>query len=203
VTGDTPSPGWKTRKNQNNPRRRRRWINFLFPLVFLLIFALTQSLAGLFASLAIIVLLWVLIAVTSSSSRTGNTLPMQPPSIQQLDAPAYTPEAETPYEQGYLGSGNTGGQAQPVMVPFPSQAYPYQPIPQGPGTNEENDRLAQLTLLGDLYQAGMLTDDEFTRQKQKILQADATKEATEPEATPIIVSETQYEEQPQVPYPQA
>jgi len=29
--------------NQNNPRRRRRWISFLFPLVFLLIFALTQS----------------------------------------------------------------------------------------------------------------------------------------------------------------
>jgi Short C-terminal domain len=188
------------RYDQNNQRsyqrKRRRWIIFLFPLVFLLIFAFTQSLAGLFASLAIIILLWVLIAVGSSSSRTWNAPPMQPPPMQQPTQSAYTPEAEAPYEQVYLGTENIGGQAQQVTAPSPSQAYPYQLMPQGPGTSEENDRLAQLKLLGDLYQAGMLTNDEFARQKQKILQADATKEASEPEATPLVGAETQCQAQP-------
>jgi hypothetical protein len=177
-------------------------MGFLFPLVFLLIFAFTQSLAGLFASLAIIVLLWVLIAVASSSPWTRNTRLMQPALMQQPAASSYTPEAEMPYEQGYLGAGNTGGQVQQVMALSPSQAYPYQPIPQGPETSEKDDRLAQFQLLGDLYHAGILTEDEFTRQKKKILQADMTREATEPEATPAMVSEIQYEEQPLVPYPQ-
>ena len=189
------------RYDQNNQlpyqRGRRGGIDFLFPLVFLLIFAFTQSLAGLFASLAIIVLLWVLIAVASSSPWTRNTRLMQQPV-----ALSYTPEAEIPYEQGYLGAGNTGGQVQQVMALSPSQAYPYQPIPQGPETSQEDDRLAQLQLLGDLYHAGILTEDEFTRQKKKILQADMTREATGPEATPAMVSEIQYEEQPLVPYPQ-
>jgi hypothetical protein len=67
--------------DQNNPRwyqrRKRRWIIFLFPLAFLLIFAFTQSLAGLFTSLAIMVLLWVLIAIASSSARTWYQPPIQ------------------------------------------------------------------------------------------------------------------------------
>jgi hypothetical protein len=191
------------RYDQNNQlpsqRRRRSWSSFLFPLVFLLIFAFTQSLAGLFASLAIIVLLWVLIAVASSSPWTRNTPLMQPPLMQQPAASSYTPEAEMPYEQGYLGAGNTGGQAQQVMAPSPSQAYPYQPIPQGPETSEEGDRLAQLQLLGDLYHAGSLTEDEFTRQKRQMLQDDLAREATEPKATPTLESERQYEEQMLVP----
>ncbi len=194
------------RYDQNNQLpsqgRRRDWISFLFPLTFLLIFAFTQSLAGLFTSLAIIVLLWVLIAVGSSSPRTRNTPLMQPPLMQQPAASSYEPEAERPYEQGYLGAWNTGGQTQQVTAPYSFQAYPYQPIPQGPETSGEGDRLAQFQLLGDLYHAGILTEDEFTRQKKKILQDDVVREATEPKETPALESEIQYEEQMLVPYPQ-
>jgi len=164
-------------KNQlPSQRRRRDWISFLFPLAFLLIFAFTQSLAGLFTSLAIIVLLWVLIAVDSSSPQTQNTPLMQPPLMQPPAASSYEPEAQRPHERGYLGAGNTGGQAQQVTAPSSSQAYPYQPIPQGPETSGEGDRLAQLQLLGDLYHAGRLTEDEFTRQKKMILQDDVVRE---------------------------
>jgi hypothetical protein len=190
------------RYDQNNrfryQHRRRDWSSFLFPLTFLLIFAFTQSLAGLFTSLAIIVLLWVLIAVGSSSPQTQNTPLMQPPLMQQPAASSYEPETEWPYEQGYLGAGNTGGQAQQVTVPSSSQAYTYQPVPQGPETSGEGGRLAQLQLLGDLYHAGILSEDEFTRQKQEILQDDVVREATEPEATTAMVFEIEYEEQPPV-----
>ncbi|HEY6541728.1 MAG TPA: SHOCT domain-containing protein, partial [Ktedonobacteraceae bacterium] len=192
------------RYEQNNQissqRRRRDWSSFLFPLTFLLIFAFTQSLAGLFTSLAIIVLLWVLIAVGSSSSQTQRTPLMQPPLMQQPTASSYEPEAERPYEQGYLGAGNTGGQDRQVMVPSSSQGYPDQPVPQDPETSGEGDRLARLQLLGDLYHAGILTQDEFTRQKKEILQDNLVKEATEPEATPMVF-ELEYEEQPLVSTP--
>jgi hypothetical protein len=186
--------------HQNNLRRRRRWISLLFLLIFLLIFVFTRSLVGLFASLAIIVLLWVLIAVASPRRRTWNT-PMPQPPFQQPTGPIYTPEM--PYEQGYLGAGNTAQPAVPPQVTAAPLSQPYSYPPQGPGVGEEDDRLAQFKLLGDLYHAGILTSDEFERQKQRILQADATKEASEPEAVPTVVAETQYEEQPQVPYPQA
>lgn len=174
-------------------RRRHDGISYLFPLTFLLIFVFTQSLAGLFTSLAIIALLWVLLAVGSSSSWRQHTPPMQRPA-----ASPYEPEEERLYEQGYLGSRNTGGQALQVMTPFSSQASPYQPVPQGPETGGEGDRLAQLQLLGDLYHAGALTEDEFTRQKKQILQDDAVREATEPEATPAPVFELEYEEPPPI-----
>ena len=166
--------------DQNNPRsyqrRRLRWITFLFPLAFLLIFAFTRSLAGLFASLAIMVLLWILIAVASSSSRTCYQPPMQPPPMQQPSEPVYMPGAETPYEQGYFGARSTADQAyQPQpMAALPSQPYPPPPTPQGPGFSEESDRLAKLKLLGDLYHAGKLTDDEFESQKRRILRADVS-----------------------------
>jgi hypothetical protein len=174
-------------------RRSREWIGFIFPLTFLLIFVFTQSLAGLFASLAIIVLLWVFLAVASSSPRRQNT-----PLMQQPIASSYVHAADIPYEQGYMGARNLGGQAEQVIVPSSSQAHPYQLIPQ----SGEGDRLAQLQLLGDLYHAGILTEDEFTRQKKEILQDNVVKEAAESEVTPTIVSERQYEEQPLVSYPQ-
>jgi len=162
--------------DQNNPRsyqrRRHRWITFLFPLAFLLIFAFTRSLAGLFASLAIMVLLWVLIAVASSSPRTRYQPPMQPPPIQQPSEPVYMQGEETPYEQGYFGARSTADQAYQPQAALPSQPYPYPPMPQRPGSSEESNRLAKLKLLGDLYHAGMLTNDEFESQKQRILQAD-------------------------------
>lgn len=178
-------------------RRRHEGISYLFPLTFLLIFVFTQSLAGLFTSLAIIALLWVLLAVGSSSSWRQHTPPMQPPLIQPLASP-YEPEEERLYEQGYLGTSNTGGPALQAMAPFSSQASPYQPVPRGPENGGEGDRLAQLQLLGDLYHAGALTEDEFTRQKKQILQDDAVREASEPEATPAPVFELEYEEQPPI-----
>jgi len=164
--------------DQNNPRRyqrrKRRWIIFLFPLAFLLIFAFTQSLAGLFTSLAIMILLWVLIVVASSSSRTWYQPPMQPPPMQQPSEPVYMPGADTPYEQGYFGARSTADQAYQPQAALPSQPYPYPPMPQGPGSSEESDRLAKLKLLGDLYHAGKLTDDEFESQKRRILRADVS-----------------------------
>jgi hypothetical protein len=166
----------------NTGRRKRDWATFLFPLPFLLIFVFTQSLAGLFTSLAIIVLLWVLIALASPAQRR-----QQPPLMQQPAAPRYQPDVERPYEQGYSGAWNTGDQ--------------FQPVPQGTVSGGEGDRLAQLQLLGELYHSGVLTEDEFTRQKQQILQNDSVKASTEPKDAPAQVPESQHEEM-QIPYPQ-
>lgn len=122
--------------------------------------------------------------------------------MQQPTASSYTTEAEMPYGQGYLGARNTGGQVQQVMAPSSSQAYPYQTKPRKPQASGEGDRLAHLQLLGDLYHADKLTEDEFTRQKKKISQDDVAREATKPEATPALGSERQYQKQMLVPYPQ-
>lgn len=177
----------------NAPRRdqrgRRRWSRFLFPLIFLLIFVFTQSLAGFLVSLAIIVLLWALIAAASSSSHMWNPPLQQQPPMQQPVEPLYTPpESEAPYEQGYMG-------VPPAAQPSQQQQA------------EESDRLAQLALIGDLYHAGTLTKEEFERQKQRILQAGATqagatKEAGALEAPTTEPSEAGFEDQPQAQYEQ-
>jgi len=67
---------------------------------------------------------------------------------------------------GYaLGSSaSQQNQQQPPVY----QPYPYQ-APPAPAPGAESDRLAQLKLLGELHGAGVLTDDEFERQKQRIL----------------------------------
>ncbi len=52
-------------------------------------------------------------------------------------------------------------------APDPYQAPPS--APQGPGTGVDNGSLAQLRLLGELHESGVLIDDEFERQKQRIL----------------------------------
>jgi hypothetical protein len=167
--------------SQNNRRRGRNWVSYLFPLVFLLIFVFTRSLAGLLVSLAIIVLLWVFISAAPVRSGMQNTppIPMQPPA-----EPLYTPpEPQMPYEQGYMGSWSSPQPAQP----FPNQA----PL-QGSASSEESERLAKLKLLGDLYHSGRLTREEFESQKQRVLQSD----------TDAVTSETQSEEQPQAQYPE-
>lgn len=168
---------------QNNQfpsqRGKRDWISYLFPLPFLLIFVFTQSFAGLIVSVAIMLLLWALIAGTSASSRTRSTPPIYTPPVQQPTLWSYPSSAQQPYEQGYQGVVNTGGQ----------------------DTDEESDRLAQLQLLGQLYHNGMLTADEFARQKQQIMQDGEMQETTQPKATPAVESEGQNEEM-QIPYPQ-
>ena len=71
------------RDEQDNPQgtqqvqKGRRWVGWLWPLLFLLIFAFTRSLAGLIVSLAIVIVLEVLIATAPFSPRPG-PLPSQP-----------------------------------------------------------------------------------------------------------------------------
>jgi hypothetical protein len=163
--------------SQNNRRRRGSWISYLFPLVFLLIFVFTRSLAGLLVSLAIIVLLWVLISAAPVRSG-GQNIPAVP--MQPLYGP---PEPQVHYEQGYTGNPNA-----PQLV----QPFPYQPTTQASASNEESDRLAKLKLLGDLYHAGRLTQEEFETQKQRVLQSGGG----------ALTAETQSEEQPEAQYPE-
>ncbi len=60
-------------------------------------------------------------------------------------------------------------QAPPYQqpYPYPSQAPPA--APQGQASGADSGILAQLKLLGELHESGVLTDDEFERQKQRIL----------------------------------
>jgi hypothetical protein len=73
-------------------------------------------------------------------------------------APAAPPPAAYPPQQGYP----------------PQQAYappPPPPAPEAPAGGGMDDKLAQLKQLGDLRDAGVLTDAEFEAQKGKILYA--------------------------------
>ncbi len=69
---------------------------------------------------------------------------------------------------GYALGSNASqqNQQQPVYQPYPYQAPP---MPSAPSSGDGNDKLAQLKLLGELRASGVLTDDEFERQKQRIL----------------------------------
>ena len=61
-------------------------------------------------------------------------------------------------------------QQQPYpQQPYPQQPYPQQQYQQPAQGNMQNSQLAQLQLLGQLHDAGTLTDQEFQAQKQKIL----------------------------------
>src|SRR5579863_844196 len=125
--------------DQNTPRHQQQrgasWIRWLLPLVILLVVAYSPSLMSFFVSIAIIVLIWGLIAAASARARQWT-----PPSVQQLPL-QQPPELETPYEQGYQGV---------VMTPQPAQ-------------EAEEERLAQLKLIGELYQRGAITQEEFER----------------------------------------
>jgi membrane protease subunit (stomatin/prohibitin family) len=73
---------------------------------------------------------------------------------------------------GYmLGSNANQGQNPQVVQVMPAQGYqqPY-PAPQAaPAASDGSDKLAQLKLLGELHDKGVLTDDEFTREKNQLL----------------------------------
>ena len=85
---------------------------------------------------------------------------------------------------GYLMGRQSAQQApqyQPQQAPQyqPPQTPQYQPpqAPQYQASNQQgtaasgaNERLAQLKLLGHLRDSGMLTNDEFEVEKQKIMQ---------------------------------
>ncbi len=62
----------------------------------------------------------------------------------------------------------------PPYPPYPQQPYPYQApsaAPQGSASGADSGKLAQLQLLGELHKSGVLTDDEFEREKQRILRS--------------------------------
>ena len=72
---------------------------------------------------------------------------------------------------GYLIGSNAGQQPQPYPVPvYQPPAYPPAPLQSYPPVSSAgNDRLAQLQLLAQLQAQGTLTDDEFEREKQRLL----------------------------------
>ncbi len=79
---------------------------------------------------------------------------------------------------GYMLGSSSAQQAAPppqqVVVAPPYQPYPYQAppaAPHGPVSSADSGKLAQLQLLGQLHDSGVLTDDEFESQKQRILRS--------------------------------
>jgi Short C-terminal domain len=67
---------------------------------------------------------------------------------------------------GYMAGSNSVQQAAPPP-PVYQPSYPYQGPPAAPDAN--TSKLAQLQLLGKLHDTGVLTDDEFEREKQQLL----------------------------------
>ncbi len=74
---------------------------------------------------------------------------------------------------GYALGSNAAQQAAPqAQQTMGAPTYPYQAPPappQGAVSSADSGRLAQLKLLGELHESGILTDDEFEREKQRIL----------------------------------
>jgi hypothetical protein len=71
---------------------------------------------------------------------------------------------------GYALGSNSAQQNQQQSPAY--QPYPYQvPLPTTPAPSPgvDSGQLVQLKLLGELRDSGVLTDDEFERQKQRIL----------------------------------
>src|SRR3954452_9978782 len=61
-----------------------------------------------------------------------------------------------------------GQQYAPPMQAAPMAAPPVQAAPPAPGGTTD-DTIEQLTKLGQLRDAGVLTDDEFAEQKRRLL----------------------------------
>ena len=75
---------------------------------------------------------------------------------------------------GYAMGSSSAQQAQQQPPPYPPYPYPYPyqapPAPaQGQPAGGDSSKLAQLQLLGELHESGTLTDEEFEREKQRIL----------------------------------
>jgi hypothetical protein len=67
---------------------------------------------------------------------------------------------------GLLGSLIVGGLGYLIGRQQVQNQYPQ----RQPQANAQSDQLAQLRLLGQLRESGVLTEEEFQEQKQKILQ---------------------------------
>ncbi len=80
---------------------------------------------------------------------------LQPPQYQPPQAPQYqTPQYQPPQQPQYQ---------------TPQYQQPQTPQYQAPAASGGNERLAQLKLLGHLRDSGLLTNDEFEAEKQKIM----------------------------------
>jgi Short C-terminal domain len=69
---------------------------------------------------------------------------------------------------GYLLGRNSGQQQNPQVLQV-APAPTNQPQQEAPATPSSSDKLVQLKLLGELHESGVLTDEEFTREKNRIL----------------------------------
>jgi hypothetical protein len=72
--------------------------------------------------------------------------------------------AQQQYDQAYQ-QGAADAQAQQQQYAPPPQQYAPPPVQQAPA----DDLTAKLKQLADLHAAGVLTDEEFTAAKQKLL----------------------------------
>ena len=67
-------------------------------------------------------------------------------------------------------AGRWAAQSAPQQAAPPAQeAAPQQAAPPAPSSPTMDQKLAQLEKLGELKNAGLLTDDEYAAQKQQIL----------------------------------
>jgi len=94
----------------------------------------------------------------------------QTPQYQPQQAPQYQPpQYQTPQYQPQQAPQYQTPQYQPPQAPQ-YQASAVTPNQQVTAASSVNERLAQLKLLGHLRDTGLLTNDEFEREKQKIMQ---------------------------------
>ena len=91
----------------------------------------------------------------------------QPPQSQQYQAPQYQPPPQ--YQVPQYQPPPSQYQTPQYQSP-PYQAGAVTPEQQGTAASGVNERLAQLKLLGHLRDSGLLTNDEFEAEKQKIMQ---------------------------------
>jgi len=73
------------------------------------------------------------------------------------------------YQQGAYDQ-QSAGQAYAAPPPAPAPAYEPAPAPApAPAPDPWDTKMDELKRLGDLHDQGILTDEEFAAQKQKIL----------------------------------
>ncbi|HVB24422.1 MAG TPA: SHOCT domain-containing protein [Ktedonobacteraceae bacterium] len=79
----------------------------------------------------------------------------------------YTPQYQPPVQQYQPQYQPPVQQYQPSVQQYQQGTPQYRP--QAPQGNAQSGQIAQLRLLGDLHDKGVLTNDEFQQEKQKIL----------------------------------
>jgi hypothetical protein len=85
---------------------------------------------------------------------------------QQYQQGAYDQQAS--YDQGAAYEAPPQG-APAYAPPPPAAAPPPPPAPVAPAADPMDVKMDELKKLGELHESGVLTDEEFAAQKQKIL----------------------------------